>query len=163
MRSKFLSTFSIYFYIIYFISFFIIFFHIFIFFIYILYPFYIIYFFIFLLYFIFLFIYNFIFYISNLISFSFKYNVEIVGAPGGGGEYDVQLGFGWTNGVALRFLTHFGGRLSSIPNGASPGITNPSMASVGDQDLTTGGAGVNNWSSAMAVAAPLVSVALSLR
>ena len=150
MRSNFLSTFFIY---IYFLYYYIIFYIYFILYIAIFYIF----------YFFTLFIYNFIFYISNFISFSFKYNVEIVGAPGGGGEYDVQLGFGWTNGVALRFLTHFGDRLSSIPNGASPGITNPSMASVGDQDLTTGGAGVNNWSSAMAVAAPLVSVALSLR
>uniref|UniRef100_A0A2P2HXY8 Trehalase n=1 Tax=Hirondellea gigas TaxID=1518452 RepID=A0A2P2HXY8_9CRUS len=42
-----------------------------------------------------------------------KYNVEIIGAPGGGGEYDVQVGFGWTNGVALRFLNDFGDRLKS--------------------------------------------------
>ncbi|XP_047738979.1 trehalase-like [Hyalella azteca] len=45
-----------------------------------------------------------------------KYNVNLVGAPGGGGEYDVQLGFGWTNGVALRFLNDFGDRLTSPPD-----------------------------------------------
>ena len=42
-----------------------------------------------------------------------QYNVELIGAPGGGGEYGVQLGFGWTNGVALRFLTDYGDRLVS--------------------------------------------------
>jgi hypothetical protein len=42
--------------------------------------------------------------------------VNLVGAPGGGGEYDVQLGFGWTNGVALRFLNDFGDRLTSPPD-----------------------------------------------
>lgn len=30
----------------------------------------------------------------------------------GGGEYDVQLGFGWTNGVVLDFLNTYGRRLT---------------------------------------------------
>jgi alpha,alpha-trehalase len=34
-----------------------------------------------------------------------KYDATRVGLPGGGGEYDVQTGFGWTNGVALKLLT----------------------------------------------------------
>ena len=42
-----------------------------------------------------------------------QYNVDLIGAPGGGGEYDVQLGFGWTNGVALRFLNDFGDQLKA--------------------------------------------------
>ncbi|KAK6468014.1 trehalase [Huso huso] len=42
-----------------------------------------------------------------------KYNVNGDGKPGGGGEYDVQLGFGWTNGVALQLLNQFGGQLTS--------------------------------------------------
>ena len=33
-----------------------------------------------------------------------KYDVETIGHAGGGGEYDVQDGFGWTNGVLLRLL-----------------------------------------------------------
>ena len=33
-----------------------------------------------------------------------KYNVEEIGGSAGGGEYGVQNGFGWTNGVLLRFL-----------------------------------------------------------
>jgi len=34
-----------------------------------------------------------------------KYDVEEIGLPGGGGEYDVQEGFGWSNGVLLHFLS----------------------------------------------------------
>ena len=30
-----------------------------------------------------------------------------VGHPGGDGEYDVQEGFGWTNGVLLHFLSKY--------------------------------------------------------
>ena len=33
-----------------------------------------------------------------------KYNALVVGAGGGGGEYGVQSGFGWTNGVILSLL-----------------------------------------------------------
>nr|XP_006821583.1 PREDICTED: trehalase-like [Saccoglossus kowalevskii] len=36
-----------------------------------------------------------------------KYDV-IKGTPGGGGEYDVQLGFGWTNGVVIQMLKRYG-------------------------------------------------------
>lgn len=48
-----------------------------------------------------------------------KYNVSIIGLPGGGGEYDVQLGFGWTNGVALRLLETFSDRLTATTGGSS--------------------------------------------
>ncbi|KAJ0393283.1 hypothetical protein P43SY_004279 [Pythium insidiosum] len=36
-----------------------------------------------------------------------KYNATIVGGLGAGGEYEPQFGFGWTNGVVLKFLTKF--------------------------------------------------------
>ncbi|XP_072469161.1 trehalase [Notamacropus eugenii] len=43
-----------------------------------------------------------------------KYDISIdSGKPGGGGEYEVQEGFGWTNGVALQFLDRYGDRLTS--------------------------------------------------
>ncbi|KAJ6653152.1 hypothetical protein lerEdw1_010025 [Lerista edwardsae] len=42
-----------------------------------------------------------------------KYDVEGDGAPGSGGEYQVQEGFGWTNGVALQLLDLYGDRLTS--------------------------------------------------
>ncbi|MEC8297680.1 MAG: trehalase family glycosidase, partial [Pseudomonadota bacterium] len=35
-----------------------------------------------------------------------KYNVCEPEIKAGGGEYDVQLGFGWTNGVYTRFQTY---------------------------------------------------------
>ena len=36
-----------------------------------------------------------------------KYDVE-ERAPGGGGEYPTQDGFGWTNGVTLALLSKYG-------------------------------------------------------
>lgn len=39
-----------------------------------------------------------------------KYNVEDMGLEAGGGEYPVQDGFGWTNGVLLRLLSETGGQ-----------------------------------------------------
>jgi len=44
-----------------------------------------------------------------------KYDARELGAGGGGGEYDVQIGFGWTNGVALSLLERFGGTLRPPP------------------------------------------------
>jgi len=37
-----------------------------------------------------------------------KYDAFVPGAPGSGGEYPPQIGFGWTNGVALEFLNLYG-------------------------------------------------------
>jgi hypothetical protein len=42
-----------------------------------------------------------------------KYHAENVGYPGGGGEYIVQEGFGWTNGVTLWILDKFGDKLTA--------------------------------------------------
>lgn len=42
-----------------------------------------------------------------------KYNVLQPGEPGGGGEYTVQAGFGWTNGVVLEMLAQFGDALNA--------------------------------------------------
>ena len=36
-----------------------------------------------------------------------------MGYPGGGGEYIVQEGFGWTNGVSLWILNKFGTNLTA--------------------------------------------------
>ncbi|XP_054760033.2 trehalase-like [Lytechinus pictus] len=40
-----------------------------------------------------------------------KYDVERQGVPGHGGEYAVQAGFGWTNGVIMSLLDHYGDQL----------------------------------------------------
>ena len=37
-----------------------------------------------------------------------KYDGMTPGVMGGGGEYNVQIGFGWTNGVMLHFLQKYG-------------------------------------------------------
>nr|UEK51437.1 Treh-E-like protein [Parasacculina yatsui] len=44
-----------------------------------------------------------------------KYNVDQVGRPGHGGEYNVQIGFGWSNAVAMAFLDMFGAELKAPP------------------------------------------------
>ncbi|XP_038212022.1 uncharacterized protein LOC119832422 [Zerene cesonia] len=41
-----------------------------------------------------------------------KYDVEVPGRIGGGGEYTVQTGFGWSNGVVMEFLAKYGRRLT---------------------------------------------------
>ncbi|KAL0271426.1 UNVERIFIED_CONTAM: hypothetical protein PYX00_008531 [Menopon gallinae] len=51
-----------------------------------------------------------------------KYDATSVGGHGTGGEYDVQLGFGWSNGVVLDFLNLFGDRLSSVENEFEPSL-----------------------------------------
>ncbi|RXG58586.1 Trehalase [Armadillidium vulgare] len=48
-----------------------------------------------------------------------KYDVTVLGGGGGGGEYEVVVGFGWTNGVAMKFLNTFGDRLTVTTGGAS--------------------------------------------
>ncbi|XP_022369067.1 trehalase [Enhydra lutris kenyoni] len=42
-----------------------------------------------------------------------KYDISNGGQPGGGGEYEVQEGFGWTNGVVLMLLDRYSDRLTS--------------------------------------------------
>jgi alpha,alpha-trehalase len=38
-----------------------------------------------------------------------KYDLSGRGDGGGGGEYELQDGFGWTNGVTLKLLGKYGG------------------------------------------------------
>jgi len=42
-----------------------------------------------------------------------KYDVTQIGKPGGGGQYTVKWGFGWTNGVILDLFVKYGGQLNS--------------------------------------------------
>lgn len=37
-----------------------------------------------------------------------KYHADTLGEYGGGGEYVVQEGFGWTNGTVIKFMDWFG-------------------------------------------------------
>ncbi|XP_053307913.1 trehalase [Spea bombifrons] len=52
-----------------------------------------------------------------------KYDVEDGGKPGGGGEYEVQLGFGWSNGVILQLLDLYSPRLTSASALCSVSLT----------------------------------------
>lgn len=38
-----------------------------------------------------------------------QYDATIFGGYGGGGEYVLQTGFGWTNGVVMALLNRYGG------------------------------------------------------
>ena len=42
-----------------------------------------------------------------------QYDAENPGKYGGGGEYTVQSGFGWTNGVIMELLNTYGAVLTS--------------------------------------------------
>ena len=42
-----------------------------------------------------------------------KYSAVESGVGGGGGEYTPQVGFGWTNGVALALLARYGDALAA--------------------------------------------------
>jgi len=42
----------------------------------------------------------------------FQYDATISGVHGGGGEYEIQVRFGWTNGVIMEFLHKYGDRLT---------------------------------------------------
>lgn len=46
--------------------------------------------------------------------FIFQYSAETLGGHGSGGEYDVQIGFGWTNGVIIEYLAKYGDNLTSF-------------------------------------------------
>ncbi|XP_068632048.1 uncharacterized protein [Battus philenor] len=43
-----------------------------------------------------------------------KYDVEQPGRIGGGGEYIVQTGFGWSNGVVLEMLKAYGNKMTAV-------------------------------------------------
>lgn len=45
---------------------------------------------------------------SDMCKFFEKYDPTKPGTAGGGGEYVVQIGFGWTNGVLIDFITTYG-------------------------------------------------------
>ena len=51
-----------------------------------------------------------------------KFSAEEVGVPGGGGEYEVQEGFGWTNGVTLDLLARYPDLSSGAGRGRSVDI-----------------------------------------
>lgn len=43
----------------------------------------------------------------------FQYDATVAGGHGGGGEYEVQLGFGWSNGVVMELMHRYGDKLTA--------------------------------------------------
>lgn len=48
---------------------------------------------------------------NKVFSVLFQYDAETPGRYGGGGEYIVQAGFGWTNGAIMELLNTYGAEL----------------------------------------------------
>jgi len=42
-----------------------------------------------------------------------QYDATVPGGHGSGGEYEVQLGFGWTNGIIMELLQKYGSRVTA--------------------------------------------------
>jgi len=55
---------------------------------------------------------NFIAYQDSRVMYE-KYIATELGGHGGGGEYNIQIGFGWTNGVIMDLLAKYGHQLTS--------------------------------------------------
>lgn len=47
-----------------------------------------------------------------------KYDASVFGGTGGGGEYETQLGFGWSNGLVIELLVKYGDEITPA-NGVS--------------------------------------------
>nr|QOI60660.1 trehalase-1 [Mythimna separata] len=58
-----------------------------------------------------------------------KYDAENPGQFGGGGEYNVQFGFGWSNGAILEFLHKYGSELTASDNNVNGTTAAPSNSS----------------------------------
>lgn len=63
--------------------------------------------------------------------FCLQYDATVSGGHGSGGEYEVQLGFGWSNGLVMTLLDKYGDRLTAedyfsadavVENAASPPV-----------------------------------------
>ncbi|KAJ8918740.1 hypothetical protein NQ315_015060 [Exocentrus adspersus] len=70
-----------------------------------------------------------------------KYDATVPGGHGGGGEYEVQLGFGWTNGIIMDLLSRYSNELTaddpppstedpSSSTQALPGTSSSSISSI---------------------------------
>jgi alpha,alpha-trehalase len=74
---------------------------------------------------------NLTFSVNNTGNMFEKESVFNIDVSGSGGEYTVQAGFGWTNGVALYLASKYGAIISTpncppvIVNGTSSNSTNP--------------------------------------
>jgi alpha,alpha-trehalase len=82
-----------------------------------------------------------------------KFSVQDIDSAGRGGEYTVQAGFGWTNGVALWVAAQYGHQLATpacpdllasaeaADNGASSAAGGASASASGSGSATAGAPG----------------------
>jgi len=88
-----------------------------------------------------------------------KFSALDIDSAGRGGEYTVQAGFGWTNGVAL-WIAHTYGSVLNAPT--CPNITADSVSGGGDSTVSNGGVAFGIGTSPVSVtAAAIFAVAVS--
>ena len=63
----------------------------------------------------------------------FQYSVEKFGTAGGGGEYSVQIGFGWSNGVILQLLDRYAEKLHTPTALRAQSLSRPRPRSSNDK------------------------------
>lgn len=78
--------------------------------------------------------------ISKVTEFCWQYDATVSGGHGSGGEYEVQLGFGWSNGVVMVLLDKYGDRLTAedyfLPDIVVENAASPPVVSTAGQMLT---------------------------
>lgn len=91
-----------------------------------------------------------------------KFSITDIDIGGSGGEYTVQAGFGWTNGVVLWAASQFGSELvaPSCPNpldeATSPAATSSASVSA-SASATASGSAAGSSSTQSGGAAPVAS------
>lgn len=72
--------------------------------------------------------------------FCSQYDATVSGGHGSGGEYEVQLGFGWSNGLVMDLLDKYGDRLTAedyfMPGTVVENAAPPHVISTAGQMLT---------------------------
>lgn len=53
--------------------------------------------------------------IVKLFHLLLQYSAEVIGLGGGGGEYQVVTGFGWSNGVIMHLFNTYGSYINKYP------------------------------------------------
>lgn len=92
-----------------------------------------------------------------------KFNVTDPDAAGGGGEYSVQIGFGWTNGVVLWISGHYGQFLPAPTCPLIPIVVNNGTAGAGAGGNATAPAAGDAGANATAPAGETPSVPAMFR
>ena len=68
-----------------------------------------------------------------------KYDATVSGGYGGGGEYEVQLGFGWSNGLILDLLDKYADRLTAENHFVPSDVTTRNVAGPQVAGVSTAG------------------------